>query len=68
MQELGINVQTIVHAAAPTVEEHSKHVGHIEGGGQAKNLCLKCVSSQLQYPIFFQHGMRLVLKSGCLDL
>ena len=36
----GIAAQTIEHPAAPTVEEHSQYVGHLEaaGAGQAKQV------------------------------
>ena len=40
LAELGIEAQTVYHPAAPTVAEHSVHVGHL-GGGQAKQLFLR---------------------------
>lgn len=40
LQALGIESQTVYHPAAPTCEEHAKHVGHL-GGGQAKQLFLR---------------------------
>mmetsp|Transcript_30393 Transcript_30393/g.51196 ORF Transcript_30393/g.51196 Transcript_30393/m.51196 type:complete len:342 (-) Transcript_30393:451-1476(-) len=40
IKELDIETETLEHDAAPTVEQHSKHVGHLPYG-QAKNLCLR---------------------------
>jgi Ala-tRNA(Pro) deacylase len=40
LDELGIETTTVYHPAAPTVAEHSQHVGHL-GGGQAKQLFLR---------------------------
>ena len=39
LHELHIDTQTVEHPPAPTVEEHTKYVGHL-GGGQAKQLFL----------------------------
>lgn len=43
LKSLGIATTTIDHAAAATVEEHTRFVGHL-GQGQAKNLCLRAKS------------------------
>ena len=40
LEELGIETTTVEHPAAPTVAEHTQHVGHL-GDGQAKQLFLR---------------------------
>lgn len=45
-QELGITTETLEHAAAPTVDEHSTHLQHLTNCGQAKNLCVRWVPAR----------------------
>jgi len=39
LRDIGCEVTTVEHPAAPTVEEHTKYVGHL-GGGQAKQVTI----------------------------
>jgi hypothetical protein len=48
LTSLGITAETVYHPAAPTCAEHATHVGHL-GGGQAKQLFLRCSKSGAAY-------------------